>query len=100
MGEAAHDEENPAGRSLQREHERVPLTRHEALLMCDGKFWHDHLDVYLSRWQGGSPELWLHHVGTIAEIRMTETVGGSVQQSVRSNRGSNMSIRFTMASRG
>ena len=70
-GEKAHAEERPDDRCCVRDQERVPLTRHQAMLISDGKFWHDHLDVYLSRWQEGSPELWLHHVGPDTEIRMT-----------------------------
>ena len=71
IGEERHAEEHPVDRRCVRDQEPVPLTRHQALLMCDGEFWHDHLDVYLSRWQEGSPELWLHHVGPDTEIRMT-----------------------------
>lgn len=44
-----HEDEHPVDRSCCSEIHYVPLSRRDPVRMCNGEWWHDHLDVAL-RW--------------------------------------------------
>jgi hypothetical protein len=67
-----HGDEHPDDRACWSTYQIVPLSRHQALRMGDGKFWQAFLNVYLRRRVGeDEPVIYVHSEEADKEIVLT-----------------------------